>query len=52
MEIYKLIADGMQFEDAEESVDNSGEYGYPEIDYQIVYEEDIEISIPDDFPLQ
>lgn len=52
MEISKLVADGMKFEDAEESVDNSSEYGYPEIDYQIVYEKDIVINIPDDLPVQ
>lgn len=52
MEISKLVADGMKFEDAEESVDNSGEYGYPEIDYQIAYEQDIEINIPDDLPVE
>ncbi len=52
MEISKLVADGMKFEDAEESVDHSGKYGYPEMDYQITYEKDIEISIPDDLPVQ
>ena len=51
MEISKLVADGMKFEDAEKSVDNSSEYSYPEIDYQIVYEKDIVINIPDDLPV-
>ena len=46
------FSDGMKFEDAEESVDHSGKYGYPEMDYQITYEKDIEISIPDDLPVQ
>lgn len=48
-EIQTLVDEGMEYEEAVETVDETDQYSYPVYDYQIEYTDDIVINIPNDF---